>query len=157
MMKKVQQGTLVFLRRDDEILLAMKKRGFGAGNWNGVGGKVEAGEEVRAAAIREAEEEIGVTPLDLKEVARLTLLYPEGEIKEWDGFVYTCTEWSDEPIETEEMAPRWFKLDDIPYEQMWADDPHWLPLVLAGKRVEAVFTFDADNQVTEHDVQVLTG
>ena len=154
-MKKVQQGTLVFLRRDDEVLLAMKKRGFGAGNWNGVGGKVEAGEEVRAAAVREVQEEIGVTPLALESVARLTFRYPKGKITEWDGYVYICTEWKGEPIETEEMAPRWFKLGDIPYEQMWADDPHWLPLVLAGKRVKAEFTFDADNKVTEHDVQVL--
>lgn len=34
-MKKV---TIVFLVRDDKILLAMKKRGFGEGKWNGVGG-----------------------------------------------------------------------------------------------------------------------
>jgi len=33
--------TLVFLRRPGQILLGMKKRGFGQGRWNGFGGKGE--------------------------------------------------------------------------------------------------------------------
>lgn len=33
--------TLLFLRKDGRILLAMKKRQFGTGKWNGVKGKVE--------------------------------------------------------------------------------------------------------------------
>jgi 8-oxo-dGTP pyrophosphatase MutT (NUDIX family) len=36
----------------------MKKRGFGEGRWNGVGGKVEPGESIEAALIREAKEEV---------------------------------------------------------------------------------------------------
>ncbi len=42
--------TLCFFERGDEVLLGMKKRGFGVGLWNGFGGKVEAGEAVEAAA-----------------------------------------------------------------------------------------------------------
>ena len=53
--------SLLYLRRDNEILLAMKKRGFGEGRWNGVGGKVEAGESIEQAMICEAQEEISVT------------------------------------------------------------------------------------------------
>ena len=44
--------TLVFIRRQGEILLGYKKRGFGAGKWNGFGGKVEAGETIEEAAER---------------------------------------------------------------------------------------------------------
>ena len=43
--------TLLFLRRDGQILLAMKKRGFGEGKWNGVGGKVEPGETARHGGV----------------------------------------------------------------------------------------------------------
>lgn len=32
---------------------------------------------------------------------------------------------------------------------MWADDAHWLPLVLRGKRVDATFTFKDDNETVE--------
>lgn len=35
------ETTLCLLKRNDEILLAMKKRGFGTGKYNGVGGKIE--------------------------------------------------------------------------------------------------------------------
>ena len=50
--KRTKTLSLLFLRREDEILLAMKKRGFGKGRWNGVGGKVEVGESIEQAMIR---------------------------------------------------------------------------------------------------------
>ena len=37
----MKQATLCLLVKDNEILLAMKKRGFGVGKWNGVGGKID--------------------------------------------------------------------------------------------------------------------
>lgn len=49
-MKKLY--TLAFLRRESEILLGYKKRGFGKGKWNGFGGKVDPGETIEHAAIR---------------------------------------------------------------------------------------------------------
>ncbi len=56
-MSDLRNSTLIFLvKRTDgnitEICLAMKKRGFGMGRWNGVGGKVEKGEAIEDAALR---------------------------------------------------------------------------------------------------------
>jgi hypothetical protein len=42
------------------VLLGLKQRGFGTGKWNGFGGKVEKGEEIRDAAVREMKEEAGI-------------------------------------------------------------------------------------------------
>jgi len=42
------------------LLLGLKMRGFGVGKWNGFGGKVERGESIRQAAVRECKEEAGV-------------------------------------------------------------------------------------------------
>lgn len=54
--------TLVVLFNDkNQILLCMKKRGFGVGKWNGAGGKVDAGETILRAAVRELEEETMIT------------------------------------------------------------------------------------------------
>ncbi len=54
--KKRRLYTLVFLldgdRDRDRVLLGMKKRGFGAGKWNGFGGKVDPGETIVEAAAR---------------------------------------------------------------------------------------------------------
>lgn len=44
--------SLVLLRQGEEVLLGLKKRGFGAGKWNGFGGKLEAGETPLDSATR---------------------------------------------------------------------------------------------------------
>ena len=44
--------TLAFVLDSRRILLGMKKRGFGAGRWNGFGGKVDPGESIEGAAKR---------------------------------------------------------------------------------------------------------
>ena len=49
-----------------------------------------------------------------------------------------------EPTESEEMRPQWYKHHELPYETMWPDDIHWLPLALAGKRIEGEFHFTDD-------------
>lgn len=44
--------TLVLVVQPGRVLLGMKKRGFGAGKWNGFGGKVQTGESIEQAARR---------------------------------------------------------------------------------------------------------
>ena len=144
--------TLVFLLEGDNILLAMKKRGFGSGRWNGVGGKVEQGETVAQAMIRETEEEIVVTPLEYESAGYLKFSFPDGTA-DMTAHVFICTAWDGEPLETEEMAPRWFKISEIPYDRMWQDDEYWLPQVLEGKFIRGNFVFDADENMLSHDVQ----
>jgi hypothetical protein len=51
-------------------------------------------------------------------------------------------EWSGEPSESEEVRPQWYPIDKLPFDAMWVDDPHWVPLVLAGKKIKARFLFD---------------
>ena len=151
------QTSLVFLRRDGEILLAMKKRGFGEGRWNGPGGKLIPAETFEAAAAREVLEEIGVQLASIKQVAELQFYMDEydGDVmKNIHCKVFVCREWSGEPAESEEMAPQWFGLDAIPYAQMWADDVYWLPEILAGRYVEAEFWFGAGDTVRDMKVTV---
>lgn len=137
--------------RGDEILLGFKKRGFAQGKLNGFGGKIEANETTESAAVRELKEECGVQAdvADLRSVARLEFCFPAK--REWDQVVhaFVAERWHGEPVETEEMTPVWFNTDLIPFDQMWADDQHWLPLVLQGKCVQAAFTFNGDNETVK--------
>lgn len=148
--------TLAFLRRDDEILLAMKKRGFGTGRWNGVGGKVEPHEDMQDSLIRECQEEIGVTPLEFTRVAVHDFVMHEGN-EPWHMHVHVfiATKWKGKPREGEEVAPRWFKLRDIPYDDMWQDDIIWLPLVLRDKKLIATFMFDKDDDMLSADLKLV--
>lgn len=146
--------TLLFLLRDDEVLLAMKKRGFGSGHWNGVGGKVNANETIEAAAIRECQEEIGLTPKNLEKIAVHDFLFPDN-IEDIKVHTFITKSWEGEPHETEEMAPKWFKLSAIPYTKMWDDDIVWLPLILQGKKLKTTFTFDTDNKMTNAQLEIM--
>lgn len=149
--------TLLFLKRDNQILLAMKKRGFGMGKWNGVGGKIEPGETLEQALVRECQEEIGVTPRDWRQVAELDFVQDAETEDPYHMYVhaYITETWDAEPVESEEMMPKWFSFEDIPYRDMWDDDEFWLPQVLAGDKVYGTFTFDIDDKLLTHDVRVV--
>ena len=149
----MQLTTLIFLIRDDEVLLAMKKRGFGEGNWNGTGGKPEGSETILQTAIRECQEEINVTPHQPQEVAILEFNFLDGSAIK--THVYITDKWEGEPAETEEMAPRWFKQNRLPFKDMWEDDKLWLPQVLRGQLVVGQFGFDDNNHMTSHQVRVV--
>ena len=148
--------TLLFLRRDGELLLAMKKRGFGQGKWNGAGGKVESGETPLAAAIRETEEEVGVTPKNPRKMAEIDFYLTSDPTFNNYAHVFVATEWDGEPHETEEMRPQWFSQGALPYDEMWGDDRSWLPELLAGKRFKAMFTLDDHDNIIKSRIDYLT-
>jgi len=149
----MQDKTLLFLRKPSkqQVLLAMKKRDFGKGKWNGVGGKLAQGESIEDAVIRETFEEIGVIvqPTALKKHAELTFLYAAKP--EWDcvTHTYVVTDWEGVPTESEEMRPQWFNEVALPYNNMWEDDQYWLPTVLAGGFVRTTFTFNTEGKLEQ--------
>ena len=49
---QTKRYTSVFVLTDGNVLLGMKKRGFGVGRWNGFGGKVHSDETVLEGAKR---------------------------------------------------------------------------------------------------------
>ncbi len=140
----MKDATLCLFVKNDEILLAMKKRGFGIGKWNGVGGKIdkEKGDNsIIEAAIRETKEEIGINANNLEKVALLHFRFPYKEDWNQDVHVFLVKNWQGQPQESEEMFPKWFKINEIPYNKMWDDDRVWLPHILEGKKLEAEFLF----------------
>ena len=146
----LRPASLILLLRGDEVLLALKKRGFGMGKWTGVGGKPEPGETIAQTTVREAQEEIGVTPLAPRQVATLDFIFPDQpRFAGWSMrvFVSLADRWIGEPMESEEVAPRWFPRAAIPYAGMWSDAPYWLPPVLRGLHIRAEFHFDEEQRV----------
>lgn len=151
---KILETTLLLLRKDNEILLAKKKRGFGEGKYNGVGGKLEEGETPEEAMIRETEEEIMITPTKYEKMGVIEFLeYVKGERANVKFHLYVATEWIGIPKESEEMIPKWFSLDNLPYNEMFPDDIYWLPYILEGKKINAFFDFDEEWNLLSYHIK----
>ena len=147
-------ATLCYLFRGGRILLIKKKKKFGAGKWNGPGGRVEEGESVEEAAIRETEEEIGLKPIGVRHVG-VNEFYLENQL-EWIVHIFSADSFEGAETETEEARPEWFAISDIPYENMWPDDSIWMPLMLHGKRFRGRFYYDENyDKMLRHDIEIL--
>ena len=144
-------ATLVFVIRDGQILLIRKKRGLGKGKVNGPGGKLETGENALDCAARECHEELGITVRNLECMGEHKFQFLDGySIHCW---VFRTDDFSGEAIETDEAAPLWTSLDEIPYEEMWEDDRIWLPMVIKGTPFTARWVFD-DDKMLDFDLQM---
>lgn len=138
-------ATLVFVVSDGQVLLIRKKRGLGAGKVNGPGGRLDPGETPAACAVREMREELRAVPLDPIELGQLSFQFLDGY-----GIhvhVFRATRLEGEPRETVEASPIWTPLGALPFDQMWADDALWLPVLLAGERFRGWFVFDGDRML----------
>ncbi|HIE56740.1 MAG TPA: 8-oxo-dGTP diphosphatase, partial [Anaerolineales bacterium] len=150
----MKPATLVLLLKGNptaEILLGYKKIGFGQGKFTGIGGKIEPGEKVVAAARRELAEETGVTVFSDSLVLAAVLEFRFPYKPEWEHrvHVFTARRWVGIPAESREIRPQWFPLDAIPYPKMWDDAYYWLPRLLKGENFEAKFVFKADNATVD--------
>lgn len=147
--------TLCYLTKQEDgetlVCLAMKKRGFGEGYWNAPGGKVKIDEEtIEEGVKREVLEEIGTTVDDLDK--RGILDFTTMKLR---CHVFFANDWDGEPQESEEMAPQWFKLTEVPYHEMWDDDKLWLERIIAGDKIKGTFIFDGNNKLLEHTIETV--
>jgi 8-oxo-dGTP diphosphatase / 2-hydroxy-dATP diphosphatase len=152
-MKTIQTVCIVY--QHPKILLGMKKRGFGAGKWNGFGGKVKENESVFGAARRELYEESGITAGNLEEMGIVNFQFENNPEEILEVHFLKSAGFSGEPAETEEMIPRWFDTGEIPFDKMWPDDKFWLPLFLAGKKFRGNFLFGNGGEIIRHNLKVV--
>ncbi len=136
----------------EEVLLIDKKRGLGAGMVNAPGGRLEPGESPVEAAVREVEEEVGLTVTGSLRAAG------EHQHQFVDGLrlhlhVFVATEAHGTLTETDEARPFWTPMDRVPLDRMWADNRLWVPPVLAGASAWGRYVFDGD-VMRDFDVRV---
>lgn len=145
-------ATLTFIIHEGAMLLIRKKRGLGAGKINAPGGRLDPGEDWRTGAVREVEEELHVTPLAPVQIG-------EHRFQFVDGYaihvaVFRAAAFRGVPTETDEAAPLWYDLARLPYEEMWEDDPLWVPHVIDGRRFAGRFLFDGERML-DHELVLL--
>lgn len=131
---------LCYVVENNKVLLGLKKEGFGKNLWNALGGQKQGNESPIQAAIRETQEEAGVTPKNLRHAANL--LFHFANYPDMYCFAFIAEKYTGLPVETAEARPSWFPINQLPFDQMWPDDRHWLPHIFTGKFVTATFWFN---------------
>ena len=138
-------ATLMFVFRDNEVLLIHKKRGIGKGKINGPGGKLEPGESLLECAIRETKEEVCITPHTISPAGELFFQFV-------DGLSIHCTVFRSEGFsgqasETDEANPFWCSLDELPFDEMWEDDVTWFDLLIKKTYFTGNYIFDEERML----------
>ncbi len=121
MPNKLQRFTLIaaahlFLMRDDKVLLSRRfNTGYEDGNYSVVAGHLDGDEEVKAAMIREAREEVGIE-LASEDVQVVGVMHRKSSEERVDFFL-TAARWSGElricePDKCDDLT--WCGLDDLP-------------------------------------------
>ncbi|MHC5796346.1 8-oxo-dGTP diphosphatase [Lacisediminihabitans sp. FW035] len=128
----------------EEVLLGRKKFGLGEGNLVGPGGKIEPGETAEEAIRREVAEETSIVLGEVRLVGELSYPFPFRPAWSQKSWVFVCHEWEGTARESDELAPEWYPVADIPTARMWDDAHYWVRDALAGRFVRATFEFGAD-------------
>ena len=103
------------------------------GKYNGLGGKLEADEDVVAGMRREIHEEAGIhcVSMHLRGIISWPGFGKNGE--DWLGFVFLVDRFEGEPPPRNvEGDLAWVALDDLASLPLWEGDRHFLPLVFDG-------------------------
>ena len=143
--KAVQRVTNCLYLNEDKVLLLQKPR---RNWWVAPGGKMESGESIRDAVIREYREETGIylkNP-DLKGVFTFIIKDDDKIISEWMMFSFFATEADGVNLqESEEGKIKWHPIQDIKDLAMAEGDYHILDYLLHGKNmIYGTFTYTPD-------------
>lgn len=103
------------------------------------------------AAKRELLEEAGIKAEDLEMTGIIDFEF-KGSPEILQVHIFRAGIFSGEPAESEEMKPRWFHVNEIPFKEMWPDDIYWIPLFLNGKKFRGKFLFGESNALLEREL-----
>lgn len=143
-------AVVCFPIKGNEVLLMHRIKtssGLGQDLVSGIGGKVGdlaefANETHEEALLREVEEEVGIVPTNYRNMGRVRFLWAAKPKWNMDVQIFIVEAWTGEPINTDVAQPVWHKVKNLPKENMWEDNLHWVPKVLAGANIDAVFLYD---------------
>jgi 8-oxo-dGTP diphosphatase len=141
--RTVESGAVLIIERDHLLLMKKAPRRLGEGKWKALSGKLLPCETPIEGAMRETYEESGIQVTQLEPRGKLCYFF-EGRREKWIVHLFSSRSFEGELRSSDEGVVRWFSLDELPYDEMWEDDRHWLPHVIEGKKVAGAFYFNAD-------------
>jgi 8-oxo-dGTP diphosphatase len=147
-----------FLINQDKVLLGLRKKvsnNLGLNLISGIGGKVGdsaeiANESTEEALAREFQEETGIKIVSPQNTGRVRFIWTHKPKWNQDVTIFIIKEWKDNPIETEAIKSEWYPINNLPKQQMWEDNLYWVPKILNGESIDAVFLYGEDEKVIDH-------
>ncbi|RFU67020.1 8-oxo-dGTP diphosphatase [Peribacillus saganii] len=147
----MQRVTNCVLVREKKVLLLQKPR---RGWWVAPGGKMEPGESVRDACIREYREETGVYLKNPSLKGIFTFIMKEGDkvLSEWMMFTFYAVDSDGVNVdECEEGKLEWHPLDQIKNLPMAEGDTHILEYMIQGTGIiYGTFTYTPDFELLSY-------
>jgi len=128
-------GTLGYILSPDGRKVLLVHRNARAddqhlGKYNGLGGKMTAGEDIVKCMQREIYEESGLRCMEMTLRGTINWRGFGREGEDWLGFVFLITHFSGVPFKrNEEGDLGWHSLNLLDSLPMWEGDRHFLPLV----------------------------
>jgi 8-oxo-dGTP diphosphatase/2-hydroxy-dATP diphosphatase len=102
---------------------------------------------------RELKEESGLTvPGNMDHVGILMFEFVDNPIL-MEVHVFRTHTFDGLLMETEEMLPRWYTHESIPYDSMWPDDKLWYPMMLSGKYFNGYFKFEGMDNLLQYTIE----
>lgn len=135
-------ATLCYIFKENKCLLLQRAKGIGAGKINAPGGKLKNNETIEDCAIREVFEETGLKVLELNYHGILNFFFGQRSEPDWIVHVFSTNSFEGKIKESDAGILKWWDIDKIPFERMWPDDKHWMPLLLKGKKFKCSFFYD---------------
>lgn len=146
-------ATLCYVKDDGRTLMLHRDKKEGdvhRGKWNGLGGKLEAGESPDECVVREVREESGLNILDARLRGVLTFpAFKDGE--DWLVFVYTASRFEGRIGECPEGTLEWVEDPRIAELPLWEGDRVFLPWLDAARFFSAKFVY-REGRLAGHDV-----
>ena len=136
-------ATLCYVKHNGHTLMihrVKKENDMHAGKWNGLGGKLDAGETPEECVIREVWEESGlrIRNPDLHGI----LTFPGfANDEDWYAFIFTATEFEGELIESNEGVLRWIPDAELLALNLWPGDQIFIPWLVEQKFFSGKFTY----------------
>jgi 8-oxo-dGTP diphosphatase len=146
-------ATLCYLKCTGKTLMVhrIKKTGdMHAGKWNGLGGKLEAGETPEECAIREIREESGLV-VSQPELKGLLTFPAFAKDEDWYAFVFVANEYEGELIDSPEGVLRWIEDAELFDLNLWEGDRIFLPWLERPGFFSGKFIY-RDGKLIDHQV-----